>query len=200
MNPVDLRLTFTGEGFIFELATVVIYIFALITCIGVYRRTKDRVTRFMAMLIGGISLMWTLEETSFGRDIVYRYDRWELYGIKLDSVHDLLNVLKSMLEVDPTKGTTLLTFGILGLIGLIVLGWCLKNIATVKSLMENTSFFFVVVSTVLLVVAGIVDLEIIGDNQTIFVLAEEMMEFSAAVAISFAAYALFHDNFTIAKK
>jgi len=194
-----LQDTFTDESLFLETTTMLLYVIGVVIAGVVVKHATSKITRRHGFFVGAASLFWFLEETSFGRDFFYRYDRPEFYGMKLDSVHDLVELGVRMAKDNTKDFESIFFFAMVGAVIAVLLFFAWQNRDKLITFCKTPSAVFIIIGLVALIVAGAIDVAVERDQEFLIYL-EELFEFYAAVAMVFAAWILLKDNFTLAEK
>ncbi|MEF3691978.1 MAG: hypothetical protein V3574_02910 [Candidatus Moraniibacteriota bacterium] len=185
-----------------EMLAVFLYAYCFLKSGEIALITKKIYTRSIGFMLSAFSLLWLLEETSYGHNIVYRYDRPILYGTKIDTLHDLLRVLKHLIITQPTSFITILSISLIGIVIASIIWLILKNKKTATRFFTSSSALFLIITIVLLIIAGLIDLDPLKINKgfSFFVFCEEYLEFAAAIAMVFSVRSFFKDHFDVIEK
>lgn len=197
-----LEAAFIHEGMFMEMLAVFIYAYCTVKAGKITLIAKNTYTRGVALLLSAFSLLWLLEETSFGHNIIYRYNRPEIYGTKIDTFHDLLHVLEHLITTQPTSITTIASLACIGTIIAVVIWLCMKNKSVSYKFFNSSSALFLILTIILLLTAGLIDLDPLEKNKGIrfFVFCEEFLELSAAISMLFAVQIFFREHFKVIEK
>jgi hypothetical protein len=197
-----LEGAFTNEGMFMEMLAVFLYAYCTLKAGEISLIAKKMYVRGVGILLALFSLLWLLEETSFGHNIVYRYDRPILYGTKVDTIHDLLRVLEYLITTEPTSLITILSLGFIGVVFAGIIWLIVKNKAVSRKFFTSSSAFFLITSIVLLLFAGVIDLDPLKINKgaRFFVFCEEYLELAAAIAMVFSVRVFHKEHFDVIEK
>lgn len=197
-----LEAAFTNEGMFMEMLAVFLYAYCILKAGEISLLTKKVYTRGIGIFLSLFSLLWLLEETSFGHNIIYRYDRPILYGTKVDTIHDLLRVLEHLLLTQPTSLVTIITLGCIGLAAAAIVWICVKYKTITKKFLSSSSALFLIITIALLVVGGLIDLDPLKINKgaRFFVFCEEFLELAAAISMVFAVRVFYKEHFKVTEK
>ena len=194
-----LQGTFTEESRFIERLTVIAYFLSFAVAWIAVKKTTQRVVRHHGIFISVISLVWFLEETSFGHSFFYDYQRPRFYNIKVDALHDVVEVGLRMLS-ENAKGfeATFLYSFVLALTAVgLLFAW--QNAGALWRFFTSTPGIFIIIGSVWLVLASVVDIYA-PRGYPVLIFAEELLELFTAVAVVYAAWALFQKHFTIQEK
>ncbi|MEN8252018.1 MAG: hypothetical protein ABFQ53_00340 [Patescibacteria group bacterium] len=197
-----LEAAFTNEGMFMEALAVFLYAYCTLKAGKIAFIANNAYTRGVGVLLFAFSLLWLLEETSFGHNIIYRYDRPEIYGTKVDTVHDLLHVLKHLITTQPTSLVTILSLVCIITIIASIVWLSMKNKATSYKFLASSSALFLIITITLLLIAGLIDLDLFEKNTgaRFFVFCEELLELAAAISMVFAVRIFYKERFDVIEK
>jgi len=197
-----LEAAFIHEGMFMEILAVFLYTYCILKTGKIILITKNAYTRGVSILLFAFSLLWLLEETSFGRNIIYRYNRPEIYGTKVDALHDFLHILEHLLMTQPTSLVTILSLSCIGIIVALIVWLGMKNKIASHTFLTSSSALFLIITIILLLTAGLIDLDLLEKNKSthLLVFCEELLELAAAIAMVFAVRIFYKENFDVIEK
>lgn len=191
-----LRDSLTKEDQFMEHLTSILFLNAFLLSAFFVTKLKGKPSQALYLIIPIVSLIFFLDETSFGERI-FHFTPPVIMGVRVDALHDFIQIAYLMILSLPKSYLLLLLPIFVLAIGTIVLIMLLKykrylKVRYVKQLSNLLSnyppFNYLLVTVVFVSVAMIVDLDMIN-NKFLFFL-EELLEMNAGLSLVFASFAL----------
>jgi hypothetical protein len=161
---------------------------AVIAFLKVKKFVSKGLPRFYWLLpVAGI--MGFLEETSFGWTFFKYYERIEVHGKKIDSLHDFVIVALNILRENLPDNVVLLIAAAVLITAIIIVIILRKQI--IDFIKVHHSFGLILIGGAFIMIAAVIDLELFNISKYGFAtLSEEIFEFNAACAILYSALSI----------
>ncbi len=182
--------TFLKEGMFMELSSTFIYLQVFIIGLGYLSRTKSKTKRTIGYVISAFGILGFLEETSFGRDLFYHFDRPYLYSYPIDSLHDFAGIVKNILFLHKDRVATVFLIILFLAIAIPSLIYAKKHYKKIIAFLKTNTGIFFSITFITMVISGLIDLQHFTEDTSIEKLSiffEELLELFASIALLFAA-------------
>lgn len=177
----------TEEDLLIENVSVILFLAGFVLGLILLARVKRGKNFIMLIIISFFGMIGFLDELSFGERI-FDLSMPELYGVKIDAIHDLLflccKIIKQKLDI---TWTLLLCFsaGSFIVISAIIFTFRNKLVNFGMEIERYPPYILMIFFGCLILAALIIDLDVIQAD--IFYLFEELFELNAAVSLIFSA-------------
>jgi hypothetical protein len=188
-----LEDAFTDEKMFLEVLTIFLYGLTFVVALETRKFITKHLVRSTLLFLLVYSCFWFLEESSYGRDMIYRFPRPEIYGMEIDSVHDFVGVYQNMLTDYRSDPATLIVSILLVLAVAYVLYQLYRIRTVLLQIAKTQEGTLIVCSLVFIAFAAILDLDLLGDTpqmRSASTFLEELTELFAALAVVYSAVAV----------
>lgn len=158
--------------------------------VGLLLFMKSTEYRKSIAVVSCIGLVGFLDEISFGIRF-FHFENFRIYGVSIDGAHDLFYLLARLIDTFSLPMIAGLFLVGIVTIALFIFRYGKRVLAGLLNRYEKPTLIIVGLFGVQLIVAMVIDLEIVR-NDMLFVF-EEQLEMNAAISLVFCSLSLYHE-------